>query len=347
MVSFFHRVLFLQGSMRQKNECIEWEEKMMANLKVGARLALAFTAVLALTLILGTMSIFKLSTINDATTDLATNWLPATKALGEYQAAINLVRRDEAQHVMSSTDEQYSQWENKIAENKAKAGAAWSKYAVTITDGQEQTLAKKIVDAEKRYFAAQLDLLKMSRASKGAFDEVKNNYNGESFVAVNGLLEAIQNDIDFQSAGADIAYTQSQNTFRSARVQAIGLLLVAIAVGSALAYGVTRWLTGLLGGEPGDACDVAKRIASGDLTTPVPVRVGDETTLFAALRDMQTSLGSIVGEVRHAVDSIGTGSGQIATGSADLSQRTEEQASNLQQTAASMEQMTAAVQKNA
>jgi methyl-accepting chemotaxis protein len=40
--------------------------------------------------------------------------------------------------------------------------------------------------------------------------------------------------------------------------------------------------------------------------------------------------------MRHASESIATGSTQIATGNADLSQRTEEQASNLQQTAASM-----------
>ncbi len=51
---------------------------------------------------------------------------------------------------------------------------------------------------------------------------------------------------------------------------------------------------------------------------------------------MNASLERLVGRMRHASESIATGSTQIATGNADLSQRTEEQASNLQQTAASM-----------
>jgi methyl-accepting chemotaxis protein len=51
--------------------------------------------------------------------------------------------------------------------------------------------------------------------------------------------------------------------------------------------------------------------------------------------------------VRHASDSIATGSSQIATGTQDLSSRTEEQASNLEETAASMEQLTATVKQSA
>ena len=296
---------------------------MMKNIKTGTRLALAFASVLILTLILGAMSILKLSTINESTADLATNWMPATKALGEYRDAINRIRRAEAQHVMSDSDEDKEHWEKVIAEGRTQAGGAWAKYAATITPGEEQALARKIEDEEKRYFQAQLDLLKISRKAASASDEARIAFGGESSAAIDSLLAATLKDVEFQSLGADAAYRASQETFRSTRRQVIGLLLVEMALGTALAYGVTRWLTGLLGGEPGDACIVAKQIASGDLTTPIPVRASDQTTLFAALRDMQTALGSIVGDVRNAVDSIGTGSGEIATGSADLSQRTE------------------------
>jgi methyl-accepting chemotaxis protein len=69
--------------------------------------------------------------------------------------------------------------------------------------------------------------------------------------------------------------------------------------------------------------------------------------LMQALKDMNASLGGIVGEVRNTTDSISTASQEIAQGNADLSQRTEEQASSLEETASSMEELTSTVKQNA
>jgi methyl-accepting chemotaxis protein len=96
------------------------------------------------------------------------------------------------------------------------------------------------------------------------------------------------------------------------------------------------------------ASDVAKHIAGGDLSQPVPVDgIGELGDLQRALAEMQASLRSIVAGVRGSAESIGTASGQIAVGNADLSGRTEAQASSLQQTSSSMEQLTQTVRANA
>jgi methyl-accepting chemotaxis protein len=96
------------------------------------------------------------------------------------------------------------------------------------------------------------------------------------------------------------------------------------------------------------ALHVARTVAAGDLSATITVTSRDETgDLLAALKTMNDSLVSLVGQVRDSSEQIATGAGQIATGNADLSQRTEEQASNLQQTSASMEQLNASVRHNA
>ena len=69
--------------------------------------------------------------------------------------------------------------------------------------------------------------------------------------------------------------------------------------------------------------------------------------LLQALKDMNASLGNIVGEVRSTTDSISTAAQEIAAGNSDLSQRTEEQASSLEETASSMEELTSTVKQNA
>ncbi|CAG9168976.1 methyl-accepting chemotaxis protein [Cupriavidus respiraculi] len=123
-----------------------------------------------------------------------------------------------------------------------------------------------------------------------------------------------------------------------------GVLMVVVgAMGWTLVRGIYRQL----GGEPGYASDIVRRIGAGDLAVEVRVREGDEHSLLAAMRVMQRSLTGTVTEIRHATDTIATASGQIAAGNQDLSQRTEAQASALEQTAASMEELTATVKQNA
>jgi len=119
---------------------------------------------------------------------------------------------------------------------------------------------------------------------------------------------------------------------------------VALAAGSAFAWVITRSIARPLNA----AVEVARRVATGDLTSRIDESRGDEIgQLFDALRQMNDSLGQIVGNVRAGTESIRVASGEIAQGNADLSARTESQASSLEQTAASMEELTQAVTQNA
>jgi len=52
-------------------------------------------------------SISKLALVNDATADIATNWLAGTRTLGEYRNLLNDMRRAEARHVMNTTEAQF------------------------------------------------------------------------------------------------------------------------------------------------------------------------------------------------------------------------------------------------
>ncbi|SFI42553.1 Methyl-accepting chemotaxis protein [Collimonas sp. OK307] len=98
----------------------------------------------------------------------------------------------------------------------------------------------------------------------------------------------------------------------------------------------------------GEAIKVAQTVASGNLSSRIEVKTADETgQLMQALKDMNDSLLTVVGDVRTGTDTIATASSQIASGNQDLSARTEQQASSLEETAASMEQLTSTVKQNA
>lgn len=110
---------------------------------------------------------------------------------------------------------------------------------------------------------------------------------------------------------------------------------------------VLRSIKRELGGDPSIAVGAAQRIARGDLTTHVPLAIGDSHSLMFALSEMQSGLVETVTRVRTGTENINVGASEIAAGNTDLSQRTEQQAAALVQTASSMDEMTANVKQNA
>ncbi len=140
------------------------------------------------------------------------------------------------------------------------------------------------------------------------------------------------------------AHAQSQ---RQAAFGVLGVVLALMAGAVAYAMRTARGVLQALGAEPAELRAVAERVAQGDLSRPCGEDRIPPGSVYASLTDMQTRLAQLVQQVRHASDSIATGSAEISTGNADLSHRTEEQASSLQQTTSSMEQLTEIVRHNA
>ena len=124
-----------------------------------------------------------------------------------------------------------------------------------------------------------------------------------------------------------------------------GLLVVmAMGLGVLIAWRITTSIT-----QPiGRAVVVAERIALGDLTSQVEVRIDDETgRLLEAIAAMQERLRSLVGEIGQTADSILVASSEVASGNQDLSQRTEQTSHNLQGASHALADLTGTVAQSA
>ena len=129
-------------------------------------------------------------------------------------------------------------------------------------------------------------------------------------------------------------------------------LIACAAAGGVLAFllsgGIAWWVGRSITHPLQAALSVARRVATGDLSSTIMVRGRDEVSeLLQALQAMNANLLKIVGDVRTGTQVLSSASEQIASGNHALSARTESQASSLQQTASSMEQLTSVVAQNA
>jgi methyl-accepting chemotaxis protein len=313
------------------------------NLKIGSRLSLAFGAVLLLTVLVGLIAINRIGAVNDATKEIATNWLVSIRSLGEYQATINTMRRSEARATLSSNPKDWAEQEKRMVTLREKAASALKVYADLIVNDEERKIYQEITSAEKNYYALVDDLFKHFRGSDPV-NASRAHYSVETFQAFNALLKVVDKDIEFQSKGSDEDYAASQAAYRQTVVVVSVMLVAAVAIGALLALTITRSITVPIG----EAVNLAETVAAGDLSTEVRVNRSDEVgQLLGALAKMNENLSRVVGTVREGSESVSTASAEIAQGNNDLSARTESQASALEETAASMEELSSTVKQNA
>ena len=153
-----------------------------------------------------------------------------------------------------------------------------------------------------------------------------------------GELIALQNTLNAE------ATANAENTQRNARVVGGLLVLLAMGLGGLIAWRITTSITAPIG----RAVVVAERIAGGDLTSRLDVRIHDETgRLLEAIAAMQERLRTLVGEIGQTADSILVASSEVASGNLDLSQRTEQTSHNLQSAASSLVDLTGTVSQSA
>ncbi|MDM0074625.1 methyl-accepting chemotaxis protein [Variovorax sp. J2P1-59] len=312
------------------------------NLRIAAKLLVSFVAVLALTVFVGAFSVVQLAKVNQMSTDITANWMPATRTLLSMKGALSSFRSQELEHILATTDADMARHEKVMDEAWSDLQKNRAEYQTLISEPEEKRLFAEFNQALNRYTVEHDKVLALSRAQKN--DEAIALIHEESSRANHLANETLARLVDVNTAGAKRADDTADAVYASARWWVIGILAGSVALGLALAF----WIARIVARPLSEAVKVAQSVASGDLTSRIDAQTKDETgLLLAALKDMNDSLVKIVGEVRTGTDTIATASSQIATGNQDLSSRTEEQASSLEQTAASMEELTGTVKQNA
>ena len=158
------------------------------------------------------------------------------------------------------------------------------------------------------------------------------------------LLEELTSSIAAGSARA--AARAVEQGARATWLSAVFMLLTA-SVGVCIAVWISRSVLRVLGGDPIDAVRTASAIADGDLSCRVALRDGDQSSLMAALHEMQTRLATLVAGVRRQAEGVAASAVAIAAGNGRLNAQTEQQTSALRQTASSMGHLSGTVRQNA
>ena len=224
-----------------------------------------------------------------------------------------------------------------------RAEGIWAKFMSTELTDEEGQLAKKKLKLHAAYVSAVNEVFR--KAMAGNFEGALKSIQEDAEPIFYNLHGTIYSMITLQGNVAAQEYDEAKSNYDSifmimAVTISLGVLL-ACFLGSILLRGIVTPLH--------EAIAIANAVAAGDLSTKIEPRstVNGFGRLINALRDMNTNLVKLVGEVRSDARHIATVASEIASGNSDLSQRTEEQATSLEETATSMEELTSTVKQNA
>ena len=318
----------------------------MNDLKISTRLMMLVGVLAALLACVGGLGLYGMSRNSDALRSVYENSTVTAAQLGEIRSIQLRNRMALALALVTPTAAVIDERTKQIEGNIATIGKIWDKYMASQLGEDEAKLARTYSDDRARFVKEGLvpSMVALRANDLKLATQLITVTTRELFKPVESGIEALVK-IQLDEAASQYAEARSRDaTIRSLSIAAIlGGLLFAGLFGFVMARSIARQL----GAEPGEAASLAQSVAEGDLGTRVDLRHGDTVSLMAQLKAMQTSLSSVVSNVRQNSESVATASAQIAQGNQDLSQRTEEQASALEETAASMEELSSTVKQNA
>jgi len=164
--------------------------------------------------------------------------------------------------------ELWKQFDQEFTEWKAKE----SKIAAVI----EQLSHSRDQATQKKLF---VDFYQVSNEAIPSFDKSR-----ESLEKIVNLNIKIADD-SVKSSGVTI--TVSKTTMIAAGIVSIIIVLL-------LGMFIIRSVLRQLGGDPGDAAEITRKIAAGDLTSEIEVKSGDTSSLMASMKQMTGAIQALV-----------------------------------------------------
>ncbi|QPF73434.1 HAMP domain-containing protein [Roseateles sp. DAIF2] len=314
----------------------------LSNLPIGSRLALAFSVVIALLLVILGVGFSVLNGVGD-TMDRVVDDRYAQIALSNQiksvgdRGALTLGRI-----LLAQDAERQKRHIDEYATIRATNTENLARFEKLLHTDASKAIFEEQSQARKAYGAVVRKIFDLLNAGKR--EEAMALYQDELAGPQARYYALIDKMVDHQAQAmsADVAEAKSQS--QTAKLKMIAASVLAVLLGAGTALLITRSITGPVR----QAIELAESVAAGNLTYRVRAVGKDEVgRLIAALQHMVDSLHRIVSEVRQGADTIVNAAHDVAQGNSDLSARTEQQASALQQTAAAMEQLTSAVRLSA
>ena len=220
------------------------------HLRLSRKLTLAFATVVALSTFMGGVALWRLATMNAATTTIAGDVLPSVQQLGEYRHALTQYRVHVRDHLLALDDAQRDAAERGIAAQRDTLRRARAAFGARMGADADRRMAAALDTEAARAEAVVPALLAKSRAN----DVMGAARDFAAFeTAVLRVDALLARGVHANARQADEARREARHTYEVARATTLAGALVCVLLGVFLTRSIVRAVA-----EP--VADVTRRL---------------------------------------------------------------------------------------
>jgi len=328
---------------------------MLSQLRLKVKLIVGFLALGTIVLVLGILGIRGEFTMNEYLIGLSQDSMPAI----EHLSLLNQERleiRSHAYEVKSLRHQDSKRLEEIQRERTASLRVideTLGKLERFLHSPEEQAVFNALKADYAHWSESQAKLGRLIESMQTSADQKQYTDTLSSFTStmdenfllsdrVGVLIESLVALKNKQTADILTEANRSSKNFISIFGTGIGVGLVLALL---LGWAITRDTLSQLGGEPAQVVAVVNQLAEGDLTTYIPLRPGDETSLMAAMARMVESMRRVLRDVSSASSQVAAAAVELSATSEETNRQVRVEQSETDQVATAMNQMTATVEE--
>ncbi|MCS3466522.1 methyl-accepting chemotaxis protein [Pseudomonas sp. JUb42] len=301
------------------------------NVNIAPRAFISFALIAALVVLLGVFALMRMSQIYNASTAMATNWLPSIGYLGDISESTLRLRITSLRVAMNRDATTLTDTYKRLDELSDKLKGFQGKYAALIDSPTEKTEYETFKSVLAEYLQLQGQLVDFSRQDNQ--QEVLSLLNNKMRVASLKMSEQISKLVELNKSAANASASNAKNQYDSAFTGVVVVIVVTAALTILLAWLLTRSIVAPIG----SVLKAAEGMAAGDFTRTIDIQGKDELSrLLSALAGMRNNL-------RDTIKQISNSALQLVDASEKLSQVTDQAAHGMQRQNGEIEQAVTAV----
>ncbi|KQV31640.1 methyl-accepting chemotaxis protein, partial [Massilia sp. Root335] len=278
---------------------------MFRNLKVSVRLGLGFGIVSLLLAAVVLMGVRSLASLNANVDEMVSDKYPkvviAYDTIGNIEEIAIAMRNVVLTDNPDATRRELAQ----IDESRNDQRKDVEKLQARVKSGTGRQLLEGVQQQRQKYLTVQDQFIRLANEGKRA--EARDLLMTQIQPMQDAYIKAIEKLIEHQDTSMQQSGKDAADEYAATRSQLTVLGVAAMLLGVGMALWITLSLTRTLGGEPGYAADLLKRIADGDLSGDVDLRRGDNDSMLHAVGQMVVKLRQVIAGQRAVVEAANRG----------------------------------------
>ena len=312
----------------------------ISNVRISSRLAIGFAAILALLIAVSAISLWHLHAVSSATETMVNNELRKERLLADLGKNLAAgVRRTIA--IAKSQDPSLAEFFADDAASASKQSAEYQKaIAELVTGDEEKKLFDEIGKIRKQYVSVRDQVTKLKKG--GSVAEADQLMKNEFMPAAQAYLDKTQAMLDLQRQHINQTTAEISARDRTGLTQVVALSVLALLVGLALAWVISRSISRPLG----RTVEIMETVAGGDLSIEIKVdgqrsheiaRLQQATaTMVGGLITMLTDFRRQTGGLTQASVALSGATNRVKQGSENQSAAATSMAAALQELSTSI-----------